>query len=122
MTAQNLPIFAGFALLALILIGYGLVCLAAKTKRKPFAATASIPMDFSNLPMDKRLVCQFAGVLLHSRLKQRLTRRELANKVGVPVRVISSMENANPHTLKFLCRVAETLNCDIAIIDNRGEI
>lgn len=76
-----------------------------------------IPFDFSGLPKDRRILCEMAGILLHKRLSMHITARELASMVGVPVRVITSLEHANPHTLQFLCRVADALNCDFEITE-----
>jgi DNA-binding XRE family transcriptional regulator len=107
MTTQNLPIFAGFALLALILIGYGLVCLAAKTKRKP--------KPDKDISKDKALL-SFAQRLRATRIQEQITQAELAKRIGVKTCTVSALENGRfVPTYGLLWRVAKAMDITIKI-------
>jgi DNA-binding XRE family transcriptional regulator len=108
MTAQNLPIFAGFALLALILIGAVLVWVAVKTKRKP-------PVPDESYSRNKSLLL-FAQRLRATRIKDQVTQAEIAKRIGVKTCTISALENGSfVPTYGFLWRVARALDITLKI-------
>jgi len=109
----------GAVLCAALALGCLLVVIARATKPKPEPKPSRrngfIPFDFGGMDTDRKLICEFEGILLKARLNRKITQRELAERANVPLRLISSVEHGQPHSLKFLCKIADALGVRVKI-------
>jgi len=117
---MNSVLLIGAAFCAALAIGCLLVSIARATKPKdepkPSRRNGFVPLfDFSGIDTDRKLLLDMASIIVRSRLRAHITQRELAERAGVPLRLISSVEHGQPHSLKFLCKIAEALGVRVKI-------
>jgi hypothetical protein len=115
---MNSVLLIGAAFCAALALGCLLVVIARATKPKPTIRLAK-PLDIEalwegTLPYERPLT-QFAIELNGARKHRQLTKQELADKMGVPVRLITSVEIGNSHTFPFMCRIADALGVKVKI-------
>ena len=107
---MNSALYVGAVLCAALAIGCLLVSIARATKPKDEPKktyyTSSLPD-----PLDS-----FAWSLRRARMERQITQKQLAERMGIPWRTISSVENLNNrHTFAFMCRIADALGVRVKI-------